>query len=136
MAIIGTFQRYERFFATSAPTRSPVINPGPVVAAMASGFFLVAAMDVRHSFITSSTTGRIFSACIRPASSGTTPPYFLCTSTWLAVFSARTTKPSSLQSSSATDVSSHDDSMPKIYIYKTADETDYNKLKQITIFIQ
>src|SRR5262245_38398255 len=61
----------------------------------------------------SPTTSPIFSRCSREASSGTTPPYFLCVAICEAMTFERTLTPSSM---TAAAVSSHELSIPRISI--------------------
>jgi hypothetical protein len=84
-------------------------SPGPSVQATRS-----TSASVRPACATtcrtSGTTRRMWS---REASSGTTPPYAWCMSIWLCRASARRRgTPAPVDSTSATPVSSHDDSMP------------------------
>src|SRR5215813_8484805 len=61
----------------------------------------------------SPTTSPIFSRCSREASSGTTPPYFLCVAICEAMTFERTLTPSSM---TAAAVSSHELSIPRVSI--------------------
>src|SRR5215475_15406185 len=61
----------------------------------------------------SPTTPLIFSRCSREASSGTTPPYFLCVAICEAMTFERTLTPSSM---TAAAVSSHELSIPRVSI--------------------
>ncbi len=89
------------------PTMSDPSNPGPRVNAMASSLF--GAIPASRSAV--STTGMMFCWWARDASSGITPPYFMCTACEAMTFDSST-----LLRSTAAEVSSHDDSMPRIVI--------------------
>lgn len=89
------------------PTSSDPSSPGPRVKAMASSSSAV--MPASRNAV--STTGMMFCWCARDASSGMTPPYFMCTACEAMTFDSST-----LLRSTAADVSSHEDSMPRIVI--------------------
>ena len=93
--------------ANDVPTRREPISPGPAVKAIPSK----SVFSIPARFIASETTGTMFCWCALDASSGTTPPYASWT-LWLAITLERSI-PSLI---TAADVSSHDDSMPKIML--------------------
>ena len=96
-----------RPLVNDTPTMSDPSNPGPRVNAMASSLF--GAIPASRSAV--STTGMMFCWWARDASSGITPPYFMCTACEAMTFDSST-----LLRSTAAEVSSHDDSMPRIVI--------------------
>ncbi len=71
----------------------------------------VVGRDAGVSLSAVSTTGMMFCWCAREASSGITPPYLTCTAC-----EAMTFENSTLPRSTAAEVSSHEDSMPRIVI--------------------
>ena len=92
-------------FANDVPTISEPSKPGPRVKAIAS--ILSGVIPASRSAV--STTGTMFCWCARDASSGITPPYRSCTAC-----EAITLESSVVLRNTAAEVSSHDDSMPKI----------------------
>src|SRR5579859_3151423 len=96
-----------KLFAAATPTVSAPISPGPHVTAIAS----TASSAVPARARASSITGPSRSRCRRDASSGTTPPYRTCRSTWEATTFDR--RPPG-RSSTAAAVSSHEVSMPRM----------------------
>src|SRR5690348_15549707 len=92
---------------TPAPTSRHPTRPGPrVTASRSTSAGLAPAFSKARSISEGSRT-----RWSRAASSGTTPPNSLCTSTWVWMTLLRTRRPSS---TSATEVSSHEVSMPRI----------------------
>lgn len=91
--------------AKFVPTRSEPRSPGPRVKAMASMSWAV--MPARR--MASLTTGTIFCSWARDASSGTTPPYAVCTA-WEAMTLLRSLCPTK----TAAEVSSHELSIPNM----------------------
>lgn len=104
---IGMSCATESPLANDTPTSSEPSSPGPRVKAMAS----ISPTVSPASRSAVSTTGMMFCWCAREASSGITPPYFMCTA-WEAI----TFDSSRLLRITAADVSSHEDSMPRIVI--------------------
>ena len=94
-------------FANDVPTISEPSKPGPRVKAIAS--ILSGVMPASRSAV--STTGTMFCWCARDANSGITPPYLSCTA-WEAI----TLERSVVFRKTAAEVSSHDDSMPRMII--------------------
>lgn len=94
-------------FAKEVPTSSDPNNPGPRVKATA----LMSFSWMPAFLMACDTTGMMFCWCALEASSGTTPPKASCTF-WLAIMLVSTTPSFNM----AADVSSHDDSIPKIII--------------------
>ena len=93
--------------ANDTPTSSEPSSPGPRVKAMAS----ISSGVSPASLSAVSTTGMMFCWWAREASSGITPPYLM----WTAC-EAMTFDSSTLLRITAADVSSHEDSMPRIVI--------------------
>src|SRR2546422_4676816 len=91
------------------PTSNDPTSPGPCVTAMAStsSSFMPACASA------SRTTGTICRKCSREASSGTTPPYFRCTSICDATTLDRISRPSA---TTAAAVSSQEDSIPNMRV--------------------
>ena len=102
---IGMSCATESPLANDTPTSSEPSSPGPRVKAMASRSEAV--RPASRSAV--STTGMMFCWWAREASSGMTPPYFMCTAC-----EAMTFESSTLLRSTAAEVSSHEDSMPSI----------------------
>jgi len=94
-------------FAKELPTKSDPNSPGPLVKAIADSWLL--SMPAR--FYAVSTTGMMFCRCARDASSGTTPPYSAWTFCPAITFDRMT-----FSSITAAEVSSQEDSIPRIYI--------------------
>src|SRR5919201_6524674 len=100
----------ETALAAASPTKSAPISPGPDVTATPSrSSNLIPAWNKA-----SSSSGFRTSTCARDASSGTTPPYLRCTSTWLETRFERIERPSS---TTATAVSSQEVSMPRTIMF-------------------
>lgn len=93
--------------ANDVPTISEPSKPGPRVKAMAS----ILSGVIPASLNAASTTGTMFCWCAREASSGITPPYRSCTA-WEAI----TLERSVVFRRTAAEVSSHEDSMPRMII--------------------
>ena len=89
------------------PTSSDPTSPGPRVKAMASMSEAVSPASRRAV----STTGMMFCWWAREASSGITPPYLTCTAC-----EAMTFEEQDVVARTAAEVSSHEDSMPRIVI--------------------
>ena len=102
---IGMLRAIESPLVNDTPTSSEPSRPGPRVKAMASRSEAV--RPASRSAV--STTGMMFCWWAREASSGMTPPYFMCTAC-----EAMTFESSTLLRSTAAEVSSHEDSMPSI----------------------
>ena len=96
-----------RPLANDTPTNKEPIKPGPLVKAIA----LSCSFSTPALFKASCTTGTIFCWWAREASSGTTPPYDSCTA-WLAT----TFESNTPLRMTAAEVSSQDDSMPKMIV--------------------
>ncbi len=86
------------------------MRPGPAVTAMPS----ISSRPDPASDSACSTTGRTWRICSREASSGTTPPYRLCTGTWEEMTLARSPAEASY---TAAAVSSHELSIPRTRIH-------------------
>src|SRR5215510_14540840 len=91
------------------PTSREPTRPGPCVTAIPSMAWKFTPAVAKAS----PTTSLIFSRCSREASSGTTPPYFLCVAICEAMTFERTLTPSSM---TAAAVSSHELSIPRVSI--------------------
>ena len=78
-AINGLFSDDANAFPKLRPTDKQTISPGPAVAAIAS----ISSIFLPLPSIAFFTIRSIFSICDLAANSGTTPPNFLCTFTWL-----------------------------------------------------
>ena len=117
MAITGLPQAYAKVLAVSTPTKSEVTSPGPTVTAIASTPLTRGARGVIPAFSNASlATGKIFKTCALAATSGTTPPYFLCISICDATTLDSTSTLSPLPRTTAAAVSSQLVSMPSIII--------------------
>ena len=91
--------------AKEVPTSNDPSRPGPRVKAIAS----ILSKVIPALFIASLITGTIFCMCALLANSGTTPPYISC------IFCVEITlERICVFKDTAADVSSHEDSMPKI----------------------
>ena len=107
-AIKGMSKAKDIDLAKDVPTINDPTNPGPFVKATADKSLIL----IPASLITFSTTGRISFWCSLEANSGTTPPYNSCID-WLA-----TTLLSMTESEiTAAAVSSHEDSIPRMYVF-------------------
>ncbi len=93
--------------ATLTPTSSEPIRPGPQVTATASR----SSQPAPDCSSAASRVGTIQRSCCRAATSGTMPPVAACSATWLATWFASIRRP---PTTTATPVSSHDDSMARI----------------------
>ena len=74
----GSRRAHASAFAADSPTRSAPISPGPCVTATRS----TRSSPTPASPSASRRTGVTSSRCRRDATSGTTPPYFACSSAW------------------------------------------------------
>src|SRR3990167_7391680 len=117
--IRGLFQVTARVFAVSTPTSKEPISPGPYAQAIAS----ILPTETSACAIVSFRTGIITFTCSLAATSGTTPPYFLCRLTEEATTFDRICFPSLTK---ATPVSSHVLSIPKIVIDQKSDYYNSN----------
>jgi len=113
--------------ANDTPTSSDPTSPGPRVKAMASSSSAV----TPASLSAVSTTGTIFCWWAREASSGITPPYLTCTACEAMTFDSRT-----LLRNTAAEVSSHEDSMPRIVISIRFFTCNFNFLVNFASYIR
>ena len=105
--INGLFEPNANPFAYWSPTSNAPTKPGPYVTPIASISSNLSPASSSAALTTLSTT----SICILDATSGTTPPYFLCVSIWDAITLDKTSLP---LTTTAADVSSQLDSIDKI----------------------
>ena len=87
--INGLSKEYANPLAYWSPTKSAPTNPGPYVTAIASMSSNVTPATSKAS----STTAFIASMCFLDATSGTTPPNFVCISIWEDIIFDKTSLP-------------------------------------------